>query len=390
MSDHAKLLLRLFLPFYAIYCVKQGYFLYGNVLEQYGYSPRMIGPLLGVLYVAVMAMRPLGGWILERFGVRRGLVAGGLVCLAGCMLLYFARSPGAIVAGRLLVGAGISVYSTGVFAYQALVVPAEIRAASFAIVVTGGMLPLATVAPIAEWLIARGLTDAYLLMGPLICLLCVWLGARVGPAENEGPRIPAVSPGPEAWGSYGELFQSRKFLVLIASAFFISLVDATIVSISVFARSQGVAVSYYMIANAIAAVLVRAPGARLLNAVPRPKYLVPLALLLPLSLLYLALWPSNVSFLLGGAVCGFGIGAVWPMLLASVSDILPAKLRPKGTATMVLCYDSCWFLTPLLVGYISQAGSMAMAYAILSAVSLVALSVLYLRFWVPLYRTERD
>lgn len=380
MSSEAKLLLSLFLPFYSIYCVKQVYFMYGNVLQAYGFPPQTIGFLLGSLYLAVMAMRPVGGWLLERFGVRPALLAGSVVCFVGCMMLYFARSALLILAGRLLVGASISVYSMGVFAYQSLVVPERIRGAAFSLVVTGGMLPMATTTPVGEWLLLRGRVDAYLAIGPVFCLLCFFLGRRVVVEEGE------TNVRKEAWGSYRELLESRRFLLLVVSGFFISLADAAVVSMSVFAAERGVTVSYFMAASAVAAVIARVPCARILNALPRAKVLIPLGLTLPVALALVALFPSNATFLIGGLLSGAGIGFAWPILLALVSDILPARLRPKGTATTILFYDSCWFLTPMIVGYASRFFGMAGALVILAAISFVALSAIYVRLWIPTYR----
>lgn len=378
LSSDGKTLLGLFLPFYLINCVQQGYFLYGNVLRSYGYSQQTIGQLLGCFYIAVMLMRPVGGWALERFGARRVLVTSAAATLAGSVVLFFARSISMVVLGRLLLGAGFSLFSLGIFAYQALSTPAEKRGGSISIVVAGGILPLATIIPFGEWLLTHGWRNAYLAMGPLLAVFCIYLGSRVG-VETAG----AETEEQEEWGSYRDLIASKSFLLLIITGALISLIDATIVSISLFASEVGVLVSFFMASNAIAAVIVRVPCARILNAIPRKKALIPCGLLLPFALLYMAASPSNFSFLLGGVVSGIGIGAAWPMILALASDILPQRLRPKGTAITVLSYDSCWLITPLIVGYFSGVLGMAKTYAILSLFSIAALSALYFFFWVP-------
>jgi MFS family permease len=262
-------------------------------------------------------------------------------------------------------------------------VPEKMRGSTFAIIASGGMLPTATVAPLGEWLLLSSHTMLYLSMGPLLCVICWYFGGKVGAPEVK------VKRGEKSWGTYRDLLSSRTFVILCVTGMIIALVDAITVSISLLATERGLVASYYLASASITAVLVRLPGARILNALPRAILLAPCGLLMSAAMLILALSPSNFSFLLGGVFYGAGIGAGWPMLHALLSDTLSVPLRPKGTATALLLYDSGWFLTPIIVGYISPILGIAHTFFALAAFSLSALSLLQIFYWIPAYRAKK-
>ena len=84
MSQDVKLLISLFLPFFLIYSVQHVYLIYGNLLQSYGISPEATGWILSGYFLAAMAIRPLGGWLIENFGIRKTLVCGGMLSFIGC------------------------------------------------------------------------------------------------------------------------------------------------------------------------------------------------------------------------------------------------------------------------------------------------------------------
>jgi Arabinose efflux permease len=378
-----RTLLRLFLPLYAIHCMEQVYFVYGNVLAGYGIPQQTIGWLLSVFFIMIMAVRPVGGWLLENFGVRRTLAFASLLGFAGCTTLVLARSVPLLFLGRMLSGASFGIYSFGIFTYQALTIPEQQRGAAFAIVVSGGILPTATITPIGEWLLVTGRPDLYLALGPVICILCWYLGTRI-----DADSVPFRKEG-EAWGTYGDLLESRPFLLLILTGALIALVDASTVSMSLFAMERGVLVSYFLASGSVAGVLVRVGGAKILNALPRPVLLAPCGMLMSGALFFVTLRPSAATFTIGGLLFGIGIGAAFPTLLALVSDTLPQTLRPKGSAAALLTYDLGWFVTPLTVGYAASLLGIGTTFRALSLLSLVSLTVLFLACWLPAYRKSR-
>ena len=380
ITENNRLLISLFLPIYAIHCMEQIYFIYGTVVQGYGISSEMTGWILGSFFIAIMAARPLGSWFLENFGIRRTLVAASAVGLVGCLILYFARGIPMILLGRTLSGVSFGMYSIGIFSYQALIVPEAMRGATFAIVVSGGVLPTATITPLGEWLLIGGHLRLYLSLGPLVCVACWLLGRRVGLAQTV-----SKDEKPPQWGSYDDLFRNRPFLLLSITGMLVALVDATTACMSLYAAETGMITSYFLVSASVAAVSIRIFGSSMLNRVPRALLFAPCGMLMAGALCCISLFPSNVTFLVAGVFFGLGIGAAFPMYLSLVSDTLPPALRPKGNATALFLYDTGWFLTPLAIGYASSLLGIAWTFRLLSLISLGSLIALQALYWMPAY-----
>ena len=387
------MLLSLFLPLFAIHCMEQIYFVYGNVLQEMGISPELTGWLLGSFFMAIMVFRPLGGWLLENLGIRRTLLIGSAVGFVGCSILFvasfeiFRGSVSILFLGRVLSGASFGIYSIGIFSYQAITVPEHMRGAVFAIVISGGVLPTATITPIGEWLLRSSHLRTYLALGPLMCLACWYFGSRLGRNDE-----PAKGNRPQ-WGTYGDLARSKPFILLALSGLLIALVDASTTNMSLLAAERGAVASYFLASCSIAAVIVRVAGARILNALPRAVVLAPSGMLMTLALFCISSLPSNTTFLIAGSLFGVGIGAAFPMFLALISDTLPQPLRPKGTATALLLYDCGWFLTPLIVGYATGTFGVGGTFRLLSVLAFAALAALQFFYWMPKFhamRTAKD
>ncbi|MDR1020014.1 MAG: MFS transporter [Synergistaceae bacterium] len=387
IHGEAMALFRVFLPFFAIHCTEQVYFVYGNALKGYGFSSQATGWILGIFFMAVMASRTFGGWAIENFGVRRTLVWSSLLSFAGCSLLYLKSFAAALFLGRIMAGAAFGVYTMALFSYQSITASDAKRGRDFAIVVCGGILPMATVCPVGEWLLARSMESAFLAIGPALSLVCWWLGKKI---VTTPPRGAKKRGGTERWGTYGDLLSSRAFLFLVATGILVSITDAFVVSISLLAAERGVIASYFLVSSAIVAVFVRSAGAKALNRLPRRLVIAPCGMLMAAAALYIALVPSNTSFLIGGVVTGVGIGAAWPLYHALLGDALEIPLRPKGTAVALLIYDLGWFFTPLLIGYASPALGIANTFRAISLFALVSLALMQYLYWAPAAKTRGE
>jgi MFS family permease len=380
LSRRARALVRVFLPFFAIHCVEGIYFVYGNLLKEYGFSSQATGWILGIFFLSMMASRTFGGWAIENFGVRRTLEWSSAVSVAGCMMFFFKTSIAALFLGRILAGAAFGVYTMALYSYQAMTASEKERGRDFAVMVCGGILPVATICPIGEWLLISSMENLFLSIGPFLSVVCWQLGRKlVDPAYN-----PKKKGAGERWGTYGELLSSKAFLFLIATGIMIATVDAFLVSISMLAADKGTVASYFLVSVSVVAVFARAAGAKALNSMPRAVMITPCGMLMAAAALFISLFPSNASFLIGGIVTGLGIGLAWPMYHAIISDTLGLPLRPKGTAVALLIYDFGWFLTPLLIGYVSPVLGIANTFMAISLLALILMALLQFLHWVPL------
>ena len=381
MSQDTKLLVSLLLPFFFNSCAHSVYLVYGIMLKNYGFTHQTTGWILGIAFLTAMAARPLGGWLLENFGIRRTLVWSATFSFVGCSLLFFKESTILLLIGRAVSGVGFGVYSTGIFSYQSLFVPEKKRGAMLSLLTIGGALPMIIVAPLGEWLLLTSRHTIYLALAPVLCVLCFVLGGRVGSAAAEEMRGRSEKP----WGAYNELFSSRTFLFLIFTGTLIALLDAFIVSFSLFAVEKGLIASYFLTSQAIVAVLVRLAGSRLLNVLPRAVLLAPCGILMAFAVILVSLFPTNGVFVMGGIIFGIGIGTGWPMYLALIGDLLSPALRPKGTVMALIFFNAGFFLTPLIVGYFLPLFGTGRTFIMIALVAGGTLALLEIFYWLPSY-----
>ena len=391
MSQDTKLLLNLFLPFYLIHCASHVYLTYGSLLQSYGLSSEATGWILGIYFFAAMMSRLVAGWLLENFGIRRVLVWSGIFSFVGCSLLFFNQSPALLFIGRAISGASFGVYATGLFSYQALCVSEKTRGAIVSLLVIGGILTMATVTPLGEWFLLNSLYTFYLSIGPILSVLCCFLGSRVGAAETEesSQSSQKCASGAKSWGTYSGLFSSRSYLFLILTGTLIAFTDAVIINISLLSVERGLVASYFLTSSAVVAVVVRLIGSPLLNVLPRAVLLAPCGILMAFSTILISLFPSSNIFVVGGILFGIGIGAGWPMFHALIADFLDPALRPKGTSAALFFYDTGFAVAPLIAGYflphLGAAGTL-MAMALTTGSALLLLEVIY---WLPFHRKSK-
>ncbi|MDR3164590.1 MAG: MFS transporter [Synergistaceae bacterium] len=381
-SDNTKFLLSMFVPLYAIHCMEQIYFIYGNVLGSYGLSPQTTGNILGAFFGAIMSARPMGGWMIENLGIRRTMAASGFLALVGCSMLCFERSVPLLYAGRIISGAGFGIFSIGLFSYQAIRTTPKARGAAFAITTIGGVLPMGTMTPLGDLLVTGGHVKTYLAMGPVIAVICLLLSGLV---KDEKLRETSAE---KSWGAYGSLVRSKPFVMLCVTCAIMALIDASSVSISMMAAERGLVASSFIASLSAAAVITRLCGAQILNRIPHLLAIAPCAMLMSCAILAASVAKSNVSFLSCGILFGIGIGGGFPLMLASVSDILPEELRPKGTAVALLLYDLGWFVTPLLIGALTPSLGIARSFTALACAALAVSGVLTIFYWAPARTAE--
>ena len=74
--------------------------------------PRDAGILLGIVTIALMLFAAVGGWLINRWGMRRVLVLASVFAAIGSVLLWFGRSQGMLLAFGGILGAGVGLFLT--------------------------------------------------------------------------------------------------------------------------------------------------------------------------------------------------------------------------------------------------------------------------------------
>lgn len=363
---------------WAIYSYSNVFFMFAPYLALRGFSPELAGILVGAFYAATTLARPLGGWIVERAGIRRTLVVSALFCLGAALFKFVAVSFWPLLAIRLAMGCAFGVFVVALTTYQSLVVPEEIRGMAFALITLGALACLFTVIPLADWLLAHDHTGVFLAIPVVMSAVCVFLSLRLPPL-SEKLKSEAVGN----WGTWGELYRETPFWRTVTSCAFFGLCDASIVYMPALVLAMGLVPSSFAIANGLGALLMRIGGKDFFNRYPRYVFAGP-SLLIMAIFLYLTVMAANNLWLF---VCGFfygvGMGYGFPAHLALIGDLAPARLRAKSSSLVHFCYDASWFVLPVYVGFATPVmGEMGAfkALALLSVVSGIGVTIMWARY----------
>src|SRR5262249_49344650 len=169
-----------------------------ELMQSFGATGALIGLLSSAYFYAYAAFMVPGGVLIDAFGVRRIVSAGGAVMGIGTLAMALATTTWTLFAGRLLVGMGATVTFVGVLKIASLWFPparfGTLSALSATVGIFGSLVatvPLAWLADLTGW---RG---AFTLVGIVTLLgagLCAWL-VRDHPADRKAPSPPAASLG---------------------------------------------------------------------------------------------------------------------------------------------------------------------------------------------------
>ncbi|MBA4177548.1 MAG: MFS transporter [Leptothrix sp. (in: Bacteria)] len=160
--------------------------------DELGLQSADLGLLAGAYFFGFAALQLPLGKALDRFGPRRTLLALMAVAVVGCAAFASATGFAALVAARVLIGAGMAAsLMAPLTAYrQHLSAPAQLRANSW-MLMTGSLGMLASTLPV-QWLLpAIGWRGLFWLLAGLLVLsagLVAWRSPRDRPVERTNDR----------------------------------------------------------------------------------------------------------------------------------------------------------------------------------------------------------
>jgi MFS family permease len=367
--------------------ISNTYYMLAPYLRHLGVSdPATIGWVLGMYYGANTFSRPLVGWFVERFSFRTSLMGGGLAVLVSTIgLALVGDSVPGIMFWRAFTGLASSLYIVALTTYQTLAVPAEKMGSSFALVSAGCIAPLITFIPLSEWLLHGGNSILYIWIPPATALFCLVLSISF-PLEEGGPLRDAR----DRRGSYRELFALPAARTLFISQTLFSLTDAAMLSLALLAGSLGLVTSAFISANAAVSIVIRLTCFRLLDSVPRMKMAALTLGFTSLALILATFARSNLTFMLCGCLFGVGMGVGFPLHLALIGDVSPPHLRAKTTSMVWFFMSICFFISPLLIGYLTDFIGVPGAFRSFSIPLLISAPLIHYFLWKPLEKRKSD
>ncbi len=192
-----------------------------ELMQAFDAPGAFVGLVSATYFYAYAGFMLPAGLLIDTYGVRRVVAAGGAVMGAGALLMGAATTQGALFAGRFVVGLGATVTFVGALKIAATWFPASRFGTLSAVTATAGVLgSLVATAPLA-WLVAAiGWRGAFAVVG-LVTLagagLCTWLvrdrppGAPASgePAPTLGTVVAglrAVLANPHTWPPFLAFF----------------------------------------------------------------------------------------------------------------------------------------------------------------------------------------
>jgi MFS family permease len=80
-----------------------------SLTEQFALSPTQVGLLTAVAAVVALVFNPVGGWLADRFGRIRPMIATKLIYMVGVLMMALAPNFETVFGGRILVGASYGI-----------------------------------------------------------------------------------------------------------------------------------------------------------------------------------------------------------------------------------------------------------------------------------------
>jgi len=372
-----SILVRLMCSYFVIYGFLSVYYLLARFLEIRGLPSQTAGIVVSAFFGACTLARPFGGAVTERMGVRHTMIGASLLCILGGSLFLFAEPHFMLLAlCRILMGVGASLFLVALTTYQTFVIPEEVRGRFFALVSLGSVAPLFTTVPLCEFLLARGMFATYLGIAPFMGMCCFALSFSLPSLETFGVEYHRA----QAWGSYAELFRTRGFPILLCSALLFALADSSVLYLSNLLHQVGLEVSPFLAATAAGSISVRLFCQGVLQRYSRGMMMPPATAFMGIALLAAPHLSGPLSVGFCGLLFGMGMGIGFPTLFALVADLVPGKLRPKGTSMVYFSLDASWVLLPLFMGFASPGMGQTNAFHLLALAILVGCFVASL-FW---------
>jgi len=338
-----------------------------------GYGTTVVGVLIGLSAVATLLTRQLAGAVSDRYGPKFGVLLGlGITALSGAAYIASLPLPGswglaALVIGRLLLGLGDSLFTTGIMAwavtrvgpqhagkamawigiamYGALAVGAPLGAVlgdlgGFATVSAAtGLMPLLAM-PVAAILL--GLPGAERRRGPFLGVVrAIWaqgLGMVLASAGfGTIAAFLALRYAAEDWSGAGLALTGFGAAYILARLLFGSLPD----------RLGGRRV-------ALVSLAVEAVGLLLIASASRP-----------------------VAALLGTVITGLGYSMVFPSLGVEAVRRVPAESRGVALGIFLACFDLGLGAAGPAAGLVASGFGLSAAFVAASAAALVSLGVVW-------------
>jgi MFS family permease len=327
-----------------------------------GIPESRIGLIIGFFALSSMVVKPFAGWAADRRGRRPLMLAGAALFVLASALYGAARTVGALLAVRILHGAGMGLYPTGSTAMVADLSPPARRGEAMGVWGAAANVALA-LGPLGGSLLSERLGFAWLFG---VSAAIAWLALGVALAQRETlPRGAAARFGLGALLSGAVAFPCAIVFCLMTTyglqAAFLPL----------YARSRGANAGVFFLVLAVVIAVVRGYAGQLSDRVGRAPVTAAGMALTAASLVALAAGAGPVSLALAGGLYGLGFGAAQPALMAWTVDLVPPGERGTAMGTYYTAVELGIAVGAIGFGVLLARSSYAAIFTAAAALALV-------------------
>jgi MFS family permease len=334
------------------------------------------GFAVATIAIAGFFGNPVGGWLTDRVGPRRALVAGLFVAASGAFLVILVREPWQAFVAAAVVGFGAAVIWPAQDALLAVVVHRDERSAVFAVrnlTLNGGYGIGALLASlIVDLSSPPSFETLYLIDGltflAFIPILWLMLPGGVGSRAVASGHAPSGSGGSEPRSGYRAVLRDRVFVgVWVLFAVLVTIgFSQSLSGFPGFATSVGgvgaSGLSLAFAANTFTVVLAQLPVLRVMEGHRRTTGIVlaclfwgtawAITLLAGLTGAMPVLW-----FTVALAVFGLGETFLAPSQAALINDLAPDDLRGRYDGLYGVAWTTGLALGPAIAGVTLGSGN---------------------------------
>ncbi len=344
-----------------------------------------IGLAFGVMGLGMLAMRPLVGFLADKYGRRQLIVIGAIVIIITQLLhVPAARSSlGMLLLVRFVLGLGSSAMYVGQ-ATTATELPPSSRSGEIFSLFNASVVAGFAVGPVVgEITLQReGFTAAFA-VAAFFAFLCLLLGLFIPETKPQGVKAHfegvkslihpiAVRAGAVSFLLFGAFLSFNAF-------------------ITPFAESMGVAtVRWILLSYALTSVLTRLYGGRLIDTVDRRTLGSCSHAVVILGLLVIVVFNNHPSLYVGGIIMAIGLSFNVPLMVVIAADSASPDERSRVVATVIVFGDLANSFAAFGFGALAEGLGYRGMYAIVAGMVGIAAVLYRSKFTAPLIGIHKN
>jgi MFS family permease len=364
---------------YALFLHFSGY------LADLGASDTQIGLIYGATAVASIAMRPLLGTVMDRYGRRPVILFGNILNVVFVLLYLTVTTLGPwVYAVRIGHGIAEAMLFSALFTYGTDVIPKSRRTEGIALFGVSGLLPIGVAGIVGDFVLSiAGFRELFLTAAGFAVLTLVL-------SLPLPERRPALKPGESPRGFWKIVVQRDLLPIWWMIGSFSTVLTGYFVFIRRYVDDTGFgSVGLFFSTYVAVAILERVFLGWLPDRVGRMRVLYPSLGILVIGFFVLAGAGSWVGVAIAGGFCGAGHGFIFPILTALLVDRAPETDRGSAMSFFTALFDVGTLVGGPTLGAIIDSAGWGPMYVVAGAALGVA-SVVFWRWdrWVLSGETE--